>query len=304
MTRVRIAFGLHVALAALTALVLAVALTGAAGTVSLSAPSAGALAAACGRIALPDVGVVSLATLALGSLAVAVVTLSVRCLMRQARDTRRFVAALRVIGEGPGGAAVFAGDAPQAFCAGLLRPRVYISEAALELPAGELTAVLAHEAHHRRLRDPLRVALARAIGEGLFFLPAARRLPERYDAVAELAADRAAVRAAGAPSLASALLAFQRTGPVVVGISPERVGHLLGDAPRWELPLAVLTWSLMILGAGAAVVLRLGAIDSGVMVNLPLVAAQSCMLLMAAVPLVLGATALLGGRGLISPRRS
>ena len=100
---------------------------------------------------------------------------------------------------------------PQAFCAGFLRPRIFLSTGAVRrLGRDELEAVLAHEEHHRARRDPLRIALARVFGHAFFFLPVLRRLSERYCAMAELAADDAAVRssAGGGATLASALLSF------------------------------------------------------------------------------------------------
>ena len=77
----------------------------------------------------------------------------------------------------------------------------------------ELRAVLAHEQHHRALRDPLRLAVGRVLCQALFFLPVLRPLHDRYGDVAELTADAAALDAtdgATAP-LASAMLAFGTT---------------------------------------------------------------------------------------------
>ena len=300
MSKARVVLALQAGLAALAAGVLGLGLLIAASDVSLRPPSAAELAAACSRFALPEVSVVSAAVLAIGSLAVAVVVLSFRSLLRQALATRRFLAALRVTGPGPEGSVLFAGDAPHAFCAGLLRPRVYVADITLEaLQAEELDAVLAHEAHHRRLRDPLRIAVARAVSDGLFFLPAARQLERRYAALAEMAADGAAVKVAGASSLASALLVCEQADPAVVGIAPERVDHLLGDRPRWELPLALIAWSVAVLAAVAAVLWRLSD-ASHAMLNLPLLAAQSCMLAMAVLPVLVGAGAVLSARRLVA----
>ena len=62
---------------------------------------------------------------------------------------------------------------------------VYVSQRTVELlTEAELEAVLAHEHHHRRVRDPLRVAGGRILSEALFFVPVLRKLCERY---AELA---------------------------------------------------------------------------------------------------------------------
>jgi peptidase M48-like protein len=152
--------------------------------------------------------------------------------------------------------AVVRDDAPRAFCAGYLRPRVHLSDGALAcLTEDQLRAVVAHEAHHARRRDPLRLLVARVLGEALFFLPAVRRLAARYEALAELAADEAAARETDAATLASALLAFGEDPArgVVVGVSPERVDHLLGERPRWRVPLAALSLAACALAFVAAV---------------------------------------------------
>lgn len=303
MTRARVIVGLQAALAALAVVVLGAGLLVSVRAVSFHPPSPLELAAACSRFALPDVSAVSVIVLALGSLTLAVVALSARSLFRRARATRRFLVALRVTGVGPNGTLLFASDAPHAFCAGFLRPRTYLADGTLKaLRDEELDAVLAHEAHHCRLRDPLRIALAQAIGDGLFFLPAARRLARRYGALAELAADGAALRVAGAEPLASALLAFERADPAVVGIAPERVEHLLGDRLSWELPVALIVWSLAVLAALAAVLWRVSEAATHAMLNLPLLAAQSCMLVMAVLPVLLGAGAVLSSRRLVGRR--
>lgn len=241
MTKARGVFWLYALIALLGTGVTALAFVAAAANVSLGIPSVDALIAACRRLALPEVTVTSVAALILGSGAFAVVLLAVRSALRQIRDTRRFVASLHVIGParvGPPRTYVFADDAPNAFCAGLLRPRIFVSTGTLEtLRRDELDAVLAHEAHHARSRDPLRLLLARTARDGLFFLPGMHDLAERYAALAEAeaAADGAAVRASGGDrgSLAAALLAFDSaTSSAVVGIAPERVDTSSASAPR------------------------------------------------------------------------
>jgi len=237
------------------------------------------------------------------SVGVATVVLSLRSVVRQLRVGRRFERGLKLIGPVPGVARahVVEDDEPQAFCIGLLRPRIYVSRAALELLGDdERAAVLAHEAHHARRRDPVRLLVARSLADGLFFLPGARSLPERYAALAELAADEAATAARGGRrALASALLAFdEHPSPAAIGIAPERVAHLLGQRPRWELPTLLLLGSVATIGAMMAVTLRMAEATEHATVGLPALAAQACMLAMALGPLVLGAIALLGGRRL------
>jgi hypothetical protein len=136
---------------------------------------------------------------------------------------------------------VVAGARPLAFCAGLVRPRVFVSEGALEcLSEDELAAVVEHEAHHAARRDPLRLLVARAIG-GAYSLGA---LARHEQALAELAADDAAVRSRGARPLASALLAFHGDS---AQIAPERVDRLTGVPRNEEIPHALV--------AGTAVVI-------------------------------------------------
>jgi Zn-dependent protease with chaperone function len=302
--RLQIAVGVIGAAATLLALVVALS------AVSLSAPSAAALARACGAFVLPQVTIASAVVLALGSLALAVLMLAARSAHRQVRDSRRVLAGLRMVGPspvGPPGTRLVAGPLPQAFCTGLLRPRLYLSDATLGvLSRAELDAVLAHEQHHLRYRDPLRIFFARMLGDALFFLPVLRRLSERYAAMAELAADAAAVRHSNDPApLASALVAFEDSlGPAVVGIAPERVDQLLGDRPRWELPLALLGWAAVVVVALVAIAVRAEQATAHASISLPLLAAQLCMLTMAVVPVVLGATTVLGARRLLGRARS
>ena len=186
---------------------------------------------------------------------------------------------------------------PQAFCAGYLRPTVYVSQRTVELltPA-ELDAVLAHEHHHRQVRDPLRIAVAKVLSDALFFVPALRSLRAQYAEIAEVDADRSAVRASGgdAAALASALLVFDASGPPhAAGISPQRVDSLLGEAVRsWVRPwilagslsamsgISLLTWQA---SAGAAAHATL---------NLPILSSQPCAVLMLVVPCLACARAL------------
>jgi len=148
---------------------------------------------------------------------------------------------------------VIPGAQPLAFCAGLLRPRVYVSTGALErLGEAELAAVIAHEAHHAARRDPLRLLVARAIGDA-YSLGA---LPRREQALAELAADAAVVRSRGVASLASALLAFDPTA-----IAPERVDQLAGEAPRHAVP------SMFVAAAGAVIAALLVLLTLGLVMD-------------------------------------
>jgi Zn-dependent protease with chaperone function len=80
-----------------------------------------------------------------------------------------------------------------AFVAGLINPRIYITTATLARPdAAATTAVLGHERHHARRRDPLRLTAGRVLAQALFFLPPLQTLVERHQLMAELSADEQA----------------------------------------------------------------------------------------------------------------
>ena len=263
------------------------------GGVSLAMPSPGALAAACTRW-VPAVTIVQALLLGLGALALAVVVLGVRSLARQLRrgwrNLRCFKRGSRPVEIAGKRCWVVDDPEPQAFCTGLLCPRVYLSSGALELlQEDELQAVVAHEAYHAERRDPLRFLVAGTLADALFFLPALRRMSERYAALAEVAADQAAVQATfGSAALASALLRFGEHSvdtPALVGISCERVDALAGDddAGRWQIPSRFLAASAGAAGAFLAIAVVAHG-TSEATISLPLLAAQSCMLVRAAAP--------------------
>lgn len=181
-------------------------------------------------------------------------------LARGIRAQRRFIARLPVGGERElcgRRVALVATPRALAFCGGLLRPRIYLSEGALaRLRPAELDAIVAHEAHHASRRDPLRIVIARAIGSAF---------GSREQTLADLAADAAAARRVGDAPLASALLRFDAEA---AGIAAVRVDHLTGYAPRIEVPrvlaiaagavvfalIAELLWTLFVPGHPAVCV--------------------------------------------------
>ena len=162
-------------------------------------------------------------------------------LAREAVRTRRFRRAL-------GGAprtlhgtrvTVLAERTPRAFCAGLLRPRIYLSTGLLAtLSPAQLRSVIAHERRHAVRRDPLRCALAGALCQALWFVPSVRAARWTQAVAADLAADAAAIATAGVRPLAAALLVFEEAG---AGPSPQRLEQLLGRRPAtlgWPAPAA------------------------------------------------------------------
>jgi hypothetical protein len=229
--------------------------------------------------------------LALGMLGAAVIAVAGRAAWGQVTAYRRFAAVLQPVErlERDPMVKVIPDLRPQAFCAGYLRPEVYVSRRTVELLSGrELDAVLAHEHHHRRVRDPLRIACGRVLSQALFFLPVLRPLCDRYADLAELSADRAAVRASAgreAP-LASALLAFDENAPPgVSGISPERVDSLLGQPTSWRLPGWLLAASV---GAMAALSIVVWLISESAAVrgtlNVPFLSSRPCVVVMSILP--------------------
>jgi hypothetical protein len=219
-------------------------------------------------------------TVALSLLALAqsvVVWRAVRSLRRQIAVDRRLrslpVVERRLVGRRV--AAIVADPRPVAFCAGLRRPTVFVTTGALaRLEGDELQAVVEHEAHHARRRDPLRLLVARLLAEAFAF-PTLRDLPDRQHATADLAADAAAVAAAGTPRpLAAALLRFPDP-------RPERVDQLLGltlpAGSRALLACTLLaTAGLGALAVGIALAPEDPALPTGALIALSLPSLIAC----------------------------
>jgi hypothetical protein len=185
-------------------------------------------------------------------------------------------------------------ERPLAFCAGLLRPRVYISTGAVALlddPA--LDAVLVHERHHARRRDPLRLAAGRVLARALFFMPGLGELARRQEALSELSADESALIAGpeSRSALARAMLSFSGSG--AVGFDPARVDHVLGESPpSWRFPAMLC----LLAASAAALVLALAVLAGRVATGAatlapPFLSRQPCVLVLALLPAALGLTA-------------
>lgn len=288
MTHATSAFRLHVSLAAVGLGATAAALAAAMRGVSLESPSQMIDACRSLLFAKPDAHSM---LVVLGSLSLAVVALAARSIVRQWRRTRRFVRRLNVVDErwlGSEQIRVVSADCPQAFCVGLIRPRIYLAETTIStLHEDELLAVVAHEAHHVRNRDPLRIFILRVLSDSLFFLPGLGKVGDGYASLAELDADRAAVRgAAGDPRpLAGALVAFEDDARAPAGIAPERVDHLCGRSPTWRIPVAVSVAA----GVIATTIVALAAMATAAAdtpVSLPALVAHACLLIAAFAPLL------------------
>ena len=205
------------------------------------------------------------------------------------------------------GAWVITDEHPQAFCAGLLRPRVYFSTGALELLApSALAAVLAHERHHAIRHDPLRLACGRVLAAGLFFIPGMRRLVQRQDALAEISADEAAVLTAGVErsGLASAMLSFsQASSADALGIDPERVDYLLGERTQWRFPVALCLGIVAALSLLVAVaVLAAHTAAGSATLAPPFLSSQPCVAVLAMIPAAAGLAGLVYARTRPTPQ--
>lgn len=139
-------------------------------------------------------------------------------------------------------------DAPiaTAFTAGLLHPRIYVSNSALwDLGQDELEAVLLHERAHLERSDPIRIAIVRLLASGLFYVPLAEELRRRFEIAKELDADRAVIATQrGIAPLAAALERMGRAAPLrtqhlAVGAwscASARIGQLEGADSAALLP--------------------------------------------------------------------
>ena len=225
--------------------------------------------------------------------------------VRECRASRRFSRAVsRRQLETLQGAVVVRDAHPRAFCAGLLRPRVYVSAAAVAmLDQDALNAVLAHERHHARRRDPLRFAAGRVLAHALFFLPELGLLVARHQALAELSADESAVDGAPAQrsALARAMLSFSdaSTSGGGGGIDPARIDYLLGEPPSWRFPSLLCVAAAGVLALVVAVAVLAGQVASGsATLALPFLSRQPCILVLAMLPAGLGLVAAGLGRRL------
>jgi BlaR1 peptidase M56 len=201
------------------------------------------------------------------------------------------------------GALVIDEQRPQAFCAGLLKSRVYVSSGAVALlDESALAAVLAHEAHHARRRDPLRLAVGRVVARALFFVPGLHELVRRQQDLAELGADESAINTGpdSRSALARAMLTFSESSSATgsVGIDPRRVDHLLGEAPSWRFPTLVCLAAAATIGLVGAIAVLAGQVAAGsATLDPPFLSRQPCILVLALIPPAVGlGCAIVAGR--------
>lgn len=302
-------YRLSLALGSLGVLAILVAGSVTVGRLDLSPGPIRRLLSDCHQLILPSLSLTDLAILASASFALIAIARGLASAISQIRATRQLLKRLeRACTLELAGVPVrlLAGEGAQAFCAGLLRPRVYLTHRTLTLlTEGQLIAVVAHEAHHARRHDPVRLLLATALADGLFFLPALQRMRLRYTQLAELAADQAAVDAFGGPEqLAGALLRFEEYGGAgAVGIHPERVDQLLGTRPECGMPPSSLAAGVLTSVAMIVLALAAAAVSGGTAHSVVQLAAQSCMIVMIGGPiLAIGGLSMIGRRAVTAIR--
>ncbi len=145
-----------------------------------------------------------------------------------------------------------AGGVPDAFCAGAIRPRIYVTEAALRcLGRDELDVVLLHEHDHVRRCEPMVRAAYQAATDVFFYIPILHWLAQRRVEESELRADRAALERLGRRPVAAALWTLGRGGALqgtaaFGGVTELRVAQVLGDpVPRRSLTFSTVAASAM-----------------------------------------------------------
>jgi hypothetical protein len=251
------------------------------------------------RLTYPVANLAAVVVLVLAVLGLTATATMLAGATRELAGSRRLRRALRAQEiRALGDVLVIGDDRPRAFCAGLLKPRVYITTGAMaRLDELALGAVLAHERHHARRRDPLRLATGRVLARALFFVPSLRELVRRQQTLLELSADESAIEAgpASRSALARAMLTFSESSRPEdpTGIEPERVDHLLGEPPRWRFPLLLCLLTASALVLLVAVGILAGRVASGSStLALPFVSRQPCVVVLATIPAVLGLGAL------------
>jgi hypothetical protein len=253
------------------------------------------------ELSYPTANVAAVVVVVLALLGLAMTALTVAGAVRELAASRRLHRAL--LGGRPrrrvrvrvwGDVLVIDDERPRAFCAGLLRPRVYVSTGAVALlDEVALRAVLMHERHHMHRHDPLRLAIGRVIARALFFAPALKAVVARQEALAELSADEHALNAApvNRSALARAMLTFsERSRPDdPSGVDPERVDYLLGEPPSWPFPLLVCLLTASVLGLLVAVGALAGHVASGsATLAPPFLSHQPCVVVLATIPALVG----------------
>jgi BlaR1 peptidase M56 len=247
------------------------------------------------KVSYPAANFAAVVVMLLALLGLAAVVLVLAGGARELTRSTRFVRRMTASGcTQLGDAWVFEDERPRAFCAGLLRPRVYVSTGAvatLDEPA--IRAVLLHERHHAGRHDPLRLATGRALARALFFLPGIGELVRHQESLAELGADERAIDAdsENRAALARAMLSFseETDSGDSIGIDPARVDQLLGEPPSWRFPALLCVGVLAVLLLIGTVALLAGRVASGsASLAPPFLSNQPCIVTLGMIPATVG----------------
>ena len=255
------------------------------------------------KLSYPVANLAALVILGLALFGAIVVAITTAGTIRELSATRRLGRRLAA-GRRPAlaDALVIDDGDPRAFCFGLLRPRVYVTTGALAiLDEDALEAVLMHERHHARRRDPLRLAVSRVLARALFFLPGLGDLGRQRELLAEISADESAIAPGGASrsALARAMLSFAdaTVADESVGFDPARVDHLLGEPPSWRFPILAFLAALALLALLAALAVLAGQEAAGsASLAPPFLSAQPCVVVLGLIPAGLALVAILAAR--------
>jgi hypothetical protein len=246
------------------------------------------------KLSYPAANLAAVVVVFLALLGLAVTMMTVLGAAREFAASVRFGRRMRASDLAPlDDALVFEDQRPRAFCAGLVRPRVYISSGAVAiLDEQALHAVMLHERHHARRRDPLRLATGRVLARALFFMPGLREVFRSHQALAELSADESAINAdaENRSALARAMLSFSEDSKsgVAVGIDPARVDHLLGEPPSWRFPALLCIAGLSVLALITAVAVLAGQVANGsATLAAPFLSSRPCIVVLAMIPAAL-----------------
>jgi hypothetical protein len=193
---------------------------------------------------------------------------------------------------------VFEHDRPLAFCAGLIQPAIYLSRTAVnDLPPATLRVVVIHEEQHRLNRDPLRKAITRTLAQSFFFFPALGPVGQKYLALAEIRADRAAAAAAraGQSDVADALLAFPagESDSSMSENSSDRIDDLSANVDSWAPARSTVFTTLVALTALLSAPVVAVELTTSVPVGFEALGLHVCLLILTLTPMVLAALAFL-----------
>ena len=123
-----------------------------------------------------------------------------------------------------------------AFTHGLLWPKIYLSTGLIKgLGRQELLAVLYHEIHHRRRKDPLRIFALSFLKDALFYLPVGRYLEAKILKLKEFEADMRAARRLESPIPVARALLKLKSGSVALAGGASIDGYELKERIEWLL---------------------------------------------------------------------